>query len=330
MRPLTLAFTLALTLATATGARTPLSIHLDASVTPAAASLPKGASVLFTLAAKNATLSVGADPATPNSGHLNLGGVSQRSTWFTERSVRRAGTLPTATLVSAPALALPDETGAAVWLGAPNVAVTGTNKHGGEMTAVVTFRGVAPAYDGEKHTLSVAIDVIPQPVLLGAAPGAPPVPVAGDGQPLENPPAWATDLATAAWRARREEAAAARAAANTTEPPTAATLQIDGVILFIDQTDTGAYLLMPGTPASPPPPQYSPSPPPPSSVTVVTAPQCLSTMSPGCSPWSGWYGGGYGDYYGYGGSYSMTGYQTGVVAGGSGVAVGGMGIGLAG
>ena len=328
MRPIAFAFTLALTLAAATGARTPLSIQLDASVSPAAAPLPKGASVLFTLAAKNATLTVGADPATPNAGHLHLGGVSPRATWFTERPVRRAGTLPTATLVSAPALALPDETGAIVWLGAPNVAVTGTNKYVGEMTAVVTFRGVAPQYDGEKRTLSVSIDVIPQPVLPGAAPGAPPVPVAGDGKPLENPPAWAIDLATAAWTARREEAAAARAAANVTEPPTAATLDIHSVVLFIDQADTGAYLLMPGAPSPPPPPQYSPSPPPPSSVTIVSGSQCLSFMSPGCSPWSGWYGGGYGDYYGYGGS--MTRYQTGIGAGGSGVAVGGMEVGLAG
>lgn len=325
MRPTTRLTALALCAAVATAARTPLSIKLDASISPAAAALPPDASVLFTLGARNATLSIGEDPAHPDAGYLLLTGVSPRATWFTERPVRRAGTLSTKKLVTAPSLALPDETGAPVWLGAPNVAVTGTNKYGGEMTAVVTFRGTAPIYDADKHTLHVCVDVIPQPVPAGAAPGAPPVPVDGDGKPLEHPPAWATDLAAAAWRVRRDELLAARAAANVTQPPSAATLEIHGVVLFIDQASADAYLLMPGAPSPSPPPPPSP----PSSVTVVTTPQCLSTMTPGCSAWSGWYGGpGYGDFYGYSGS--MTGLQTGIGVGGNGIAVGGMGVNMAG
>ena len=309
--------------AAAAAARTPLSVPVPAAVATAAA-LPEGATILFTLLARNATLAVGADPAHPDAGVLDLGGVSPRATWFAERPVRRAGVLTTAALAGSRSLTSDDEHGAPSWLGAPNLALTGTNEAGGEVTAVVTVRG-APTYDGGARTLTAAVEVIPQAVPPGSQAGGPPVAVAGDGKIEQHVPDWAAELADAAWKARRAAAAAARVDVNAPTSP-AAVLRLRSVALVIDQAAGDAYLLMPGAAASPPPP---PPPPPSPSTTTVVMPQCLSSMSPGCAPWSGWYPGyGY-DYVSYPGMGAMGGFQTGA-GGASGVAYGGMGVGLAG
>jgi hypothetical protein len=311
---------LAALVAAAVAARRPLSSEMTADQATATG-LPPGTSILFTLLASTADLRVGADPARPDVGTLTLTGVSPRATWFAERPVRAAGVLPTATLATARALVARDETGDDAWLGAPNLAMVGSSAAEGEVTAVLTVRGW-PEYDGANRTLTATVDVVPTRV--PASNQGAPLAIGGDGYADTDVPGWVADLAAAKFRAAAARAAAARAA-DPPQSPTARTLALTSVSLFIDQGGADAYLLMPAPSPPPPPAAPAPPPPPPSGGAMQ---QCLSTMTLGCSPWSGWYPG-YGYDYGYypGGLASSGGYQTGVGLGGGGVAYGGMGMG---